>query len=793
MSDVCYIVRSMLRTPCFTVGAILIFGLSIGSNVAVFSAIDRMLVRPLPYRNPREIVLMGEFGAGMEEAAGGVPASYVTESRRLKCIVDACVCGPARSFATSREADDGTEIWLTEVSFNTLAVLGVRPFMGRDFTEQDASTGQGKAIISYDLWRGLFNAEADILGRRLWSGDKPVEIIGVLPPGFIIPTRLPGPTSNGLVLDFDTLRSYQPGQRRWAPLLRLEPGVPASVAEAEIHALVEGLRKEEAGSQQAAAPSIVRLVPLRTALFGRYGRYVWLVVGAAALVLLVACANLACLMLVRERQREQHMAVRAAVGASPLDLMRLAMMEVLVIVFVGATIGFLALLLTNKGLQLAMPAALSRYSAPPTDLRVIGFSILAIALSILLAVLPPSLRLTKVSLLSTLQGAETYSHTGRLRGGSVLLFVEAGVSVLLVTGAVLTTRNLIGLLRTDLGYRPEGLYHISIALPSSEGVQVRYLRYMQLLEEVRTLPGVESAGAATVLPTSGAVGDRFAAGVEEGAYRWQVTDGFFETMGMQLVAGRSFISADLRGPDNVGILSVMGLRRIWADLEPGAAVGRILALPGELPRHIVGIVSDLRASYFQDPRAALYVPVDREHFRRLEFVARTNARAGFPLSELRRRVRQSAGAFVTIRVSYVPETLHRSFLNQRFLTLLFSVFGVAAMLLAVVGLYAVQSFEVARRRREMGVRLALGSTGPQLRRLVTRERVLPVFLSILAGLVGAYWAAELLQPYLYQLDARDLRVYVGVALLHLAAATGAAWLPATHAARTDPAALLRAQ
>ncbi|NWG14761.1 MAG: ABC transporter permease [Acidobacteria bacterium] len=793
MSNISYIIRSMLRTPCFTIGAILTFALSIGSNVAVFSAVDRMLVRPLPYRNPGEIVLMGEFGPGMEEPAGSVPAAYVTECRRLKSVLDACVCGSARSYSTSRETDAGTEIWLTEVSFNTLAVFGVRPFMGRDFTEQDAITAQGKAIISYDLWRGLFGREADILRRRLWFNDRPVEIIGVLPQGFIIPTLLPGSMSNGLALDFDTLRSYQPGQRRWAPFLRLRAGVPASVAEAEIRAVVESLRKEEAALQQGTGAPVLRLIPVRTALFGRYGRYVWLVAGAAVLVLLVACANLTCLMLVRGRYREQHMAVRAAVGASPLDLMQLALMEIFAIVFVGATIGFLAVVLTNKGLQIVMPAALSRYSASPTDLRVIGFSVLAIALSTLFAGLSPSLRLAKASLISTLQGVEAYSHTGRLRGGSALLMVEAGVSALLVTGAMLTTINLIGLLRTNLGYQPEGLYHISIALPSSEGVHVRYLRYMQLLEEVRKLPGVESAGAATVLPTSGAVGDRFATGVEERAYRWEVTDGFFETMGMQLVAGRSFRSADLDGPDNVGILSSLGLRLIWPNLEPAEAIGRMLALPGEAPRQIIGIVSDLRASYFTNPWPALYVPVNPEHFRRLEFVARADARAGFPLSELRRRVRQSAGALVTMRVSYVPETLHRGLLNQRFLTLLFSVFGVVAMLLATVGLYAVQSFEVARRRREMGVRLALGSTGSQLRRLVIREQVQPALLGILVGLVGAYWAAELLRPYLYQINARDLRVYVGVALLHLAVATIGAWLPATHAARTDPAALLRAQ
>ena len=783
--------RSLVRARWFAVGAALTFALGIGVNVAVFSSVDRTLFRALPYEHPDEIFLMGEYESGTDRTYGTMPALYVIESRHLSGVVDGCVAGfTAASYTESREPGEETRIRLTDVSFNTLTVFGIRPFMGRDFTKEDAQANRKEALISYDLWRGRFNGAPDIIGRILWASGKPCEIVGVLPAEFIPASSFLEPMSDGLALDSDTLESAPPGSLSYRPFLRLKAGVSSAAVEAEINSRAEHLKQMQPAPRPGAAKLVIRLVPLRTILFGSYASYLWLIVAAAALVLVVACANLASLLLVRGRSREHQAAVRVALGASASRLMRTAVVESLMLSFVGTLIGLLALVWASKGLQVLIPPVFSRYAAPVYDARVIGFSILAATLSALLAGILPCLRLAKVDVLSALQHVAGRGRAGRLRGGRSLLAAEAAVSVVLVAGAMMTARSLIGLVSTDVGFKPEALYSVRVLLPSVQDAQTRYQQYSQVLEVVRNLHGVQLAGAADVSPISGARGNRFGAGFD-GAYRWQVTSGFFETMGMRLIAGRTFSSADLARPGNVGTLSEMGLHLVWPGLQPAEAVGRMLEFPGEAPRQVIGIVSDVRATYSQTPWPSLYVPISPERFGFLMFVARAQTGAALSVSELRNRVRERIAAPTSASIRYVPDQFSSGLLDQKFRTLLFSTFGIVALLLAAVGLYAVGSFEVAMRRFEMGLRMSLGATPGNLQLLVIREALGPVVVGVSIGLICTYWAAKFLQSFLYKVDARDPVLYVFVALVLVATATLAAWLPARRAAKTDPIVALR--
>jgi predicted permease len=526
-------------------------------------------------------------------------------------------------------------------------------------------------------------------------------------------------------------------------------------------------------------------------LFGAYASYLWLIVAAAALVLVVACANLASLLLVRGRSREHQAAVRVAFGASASRLMRTAVVESLMLSFVGTLVGLLALVWASKGLQALIPPVFSRYAAPVYDARVIGFSILAATLSALLAGILPCLRLAKVDVLSALQHVAGRGRAGRLRGGRSLLAVEAAVSVVLVAGAMMTARSLIGLVSTDVGFKPEALYSVRVLLPSVQDAQTRYQQYMQVLEVVRNLHGVQLAGAADVSPISGAAGMRSFGPGFDGGYRWQVTNGFFETMGMHLIAGRTFSSADLARPGSVGTLSEMGLHLVWPGLQPAEAVGRMLEFPGEAPRQVIGIVSDVRATYSQTPWPSLYVPISPERFGFLMFVARAQTGAALSVSELRNRVRERIAAPTSVSIGYVPDRFSGGLVDQKFRTMLFTTFGIVALLLAAVGLYAVGSFEVAMRRFEMGLRMSLGATPGNLQLLVIREALGPVVVGVSVGLICTYWAAKFLQSFLYKVDVRDPVLYILVALVLVATATLAAWLPARSAAKTDPIVALR--
>jgi putative ABC transport system permease protein len=793
ISDFRYALRSLGRARWFAIAAALTFAFGIGVNVAVFSAVDRVLFRALPYDHPDQIFQLGEYGPGRDRPYGTLPASYVVGSRHLSGVVDGSVAGFPNLFSMSREPGNEARILLTSVSYNTLAVFGVRPLIGRDFTEQDARAKNAAALISYDLWRGKFNGAQDIIGRKVWSNDEPTEIIGVLPPEFIPASSFLYPSSAGLVLDFDRLESAPPGSREPPPYLRLKTGVSSTAVQAEIDAFVERWKQAEPPPRPGSPKTAVRLLPLKTVLFGAYASYLWLIVAAGALVLVIACANLASLLLVRGRSREHQAAVRVALGASAARLMRTAVVESLVLSFAGTLIGLLALAWAGRGLEALLPPLFSRYSAPAYDLRVIGFSILTATLSALLAGVLPCLRLAKVDVLPLLQQGGGRSRTARLRGGRSLLVVEAAVSVVLVAGAMMTARSLIGLVSTDVGFKPEALYSVRVVLPPVRDAQTSYQQYMQVLEVVRDLHGVNQASAADVSPISGFVGmDRLGPGFDSG-FRWQVTNGFFETMGMRLIAGRTFSSADLVQPGNVGILSQMGLHLVWPGIQPSEAVGRMLEFPGEAPRQVIGVVSDVRSSYSRVPSPSLYLPISPERFRFLMFVARSQTGAALSLSELRNRVRERIATPTFVSIGYVPDLFSSGLLDQKFRTMLFSTFGIVALLLAAVGLYAVGSFEVAMRRSEMGVRMSLGATAGNLQRLVIRDALTPVVVGILVGLIVTYWGAKFLQSFLYQVDARDPVTYVLVALVLIATAIVAAWLPARRAARTDPATVLRAE
>jgi hypothetical protein len=369
--------------------------------------------------------------------------------------------------------------------------------------------------------------------------------------------------------------------------------------------------------------------------------------------------------------------------------------------------------------------------------------------------------------------------------------VEAAVSVVLVAGAMMTARSLIGLVSTDVGFKPEALYSVRVLLPSVQDAQTRYQQYMQVLEVVRNLHGVQLAGAADVSPISGAAGMRSFGPGFDGGYRWQVTNGFFETMGMHLIAGRTFSSADLARPGSVGTLSEMGLHLVWPGLQPAEAVGRMLEFPGEAPRQVIGIVSDVRATYSQTPWPSLYVPISPERFGFLMFVARAQTGAALSVSELRNRVRERIAAPTSVSIGYVPDRFSGGLVDQKFRTMLFTTFGIVALLLAAVGLYAVGSFEVAMRRFEMGLRMSLGATPGNLQLLVIREALGPVVVGVSVGLICTYWAAKFLQSFLYKVDVRDPVLYILVALVLVATATLAAWLPARSAAKTDPIVALR--
>jgi predicted permease len=788
-SDVFHALRALRRAPWFTAGAILTFALGIGVNVAVFSAVDRMLFRPLPYGDADRLVVMGQYGPGAAQPFGTLSARYVVEARRqVKAFEDLSVSSPPQGYAAE---PNGTPILaLTEVSANTLDVLRVRPMIGRGFQDDDARLKRGVAVVTYESWRSRLGGADDVVGRVFWRRTEPFEIIGVLPPGFIAPPTLFDPRSDGLVVDFDVLGPPAAGARETPPTVRLAPGVSLETAERELNTLIDRLRRDEPPT--GGPPSSFRLAPIRDALFGRYTQYLWVVVAAAALLLLMCCANLASLMLMRGRAREVVTATRIALGATRARLLSAAAVESLLLAAVGSVVALAVVAWTSAGLRTMLPPLFTRYMASATDVRVLIFAIAAASVCALVAGIAPAWRSTRVDVLPALQRAGR-GGVARLRGAALLVAVEAAVGVLLVAGAALTARSLVTLMTTDVGFEPRDLHTVNIRFRfvATEDASSRMAPYLEALDVLRRTAGVRAAAGANVLPIVAAAGNRFGPGIASG-YRWEVTDGFFETLGIPVVAGRSITHEDLAVHADVAVLSERGLALVWPGVEPSAAVGRSLEFAGEPIRRVVGVVGDVRGSFAQEPEPSIYIPLQSNGFRFMMFAARMAPGAAPPIVELRDRLRH-------LPLSADPSSaalsrqLSNGLVDQEFRATLFAAFGVTALVLAAIGLYALTSFDVAARSREMGVRLALGATAGRLRWRVVADAVRPAAAGIAAGALIAWWSGRFLQTFLYRVDARDPITLAIVAMVLLTAAALAAGLPARRASRVDPVDVLRAE
>ena len=793
VSDLRYAARSLRRARWFSIGAALTFALGIGINVAVFSTVDRMLFRPLPYGRADELALLGEYSRGDAQPSGTMSALVVSEVRRqVSSIVDLATTGDAPRFAPGPDAPP--DLALITTSWNMLRVLQVAPVLGRDFQEGDAQARRRVVLLKHEVWQARFGGATDILGKPLWDGANRAEIVGVLPAGFVHPPTLFDPRSDGLVLDpaaFDEPSS--PAARETPPTVRMRRGLTRAAVEAELTGLTARLR--QTGILSATGTAEYRLMPMRDAMFGRYETYLWLVVGAAALVLMMCCVNLASLLLVRGRSREQVVAMQLALGASPARLVGTALVECLILSAAGGVLALAVVGFTQASIMSLLPPTFTRHAESLTDMRVLLFSIAGATLCAMVAGLVPSVRAARVDVLPVLQRGPGRGGSARLRGGASLLVIEAAVGVLLVSGAAMTARSLIGLLRTDLGFEPAGLHYVRMSFPPppDKDSAVQLHRYLGALDAIRRLEGVHAAAAADILPIIGAAPmTGFGTRDRRGA-RWQVTAGFFETMGMQLLAGRTFGNGDLHDGANVVVLSESGATLLWPGRSPASGVGQLVALPDEPPRHVIGVVSDVRGSYAGEPRPSLYLPVTPTGFRFLMFAVRTAPNGSLPVAGLRSQA-QVLGADPSGVISNpIATRLASGVLNEKFRTVLFGTFGVIALLLAAVGLYAIASFEVSRRRSEMGVRLTLGALPADVRRLMLVSAVQPVAAGHAIGLVAAWWAGAFLQEFLHQVDARDPWTLAGVAVVLTITAILAAWLPAHRASRIDPAQVLRSQ
>lgn len=791
MSDVHYAIRSMLRARWFTAGAVLTFALGVGVNLAVFSAVDRMLFRSLPYAHPEDLVLLRDCPQPAGECTGSFPSAVAYEGQRhLQTIADVAVAGFARAYTRTTDINDDQILTLVAVSPNLLSVLGVRPALGHELSDDEEASRQQVVWLSEETWRGRFSADPQAIGAPLWRGTQAATIIGVLPRGFIPPAwTAVDPKWDGLVVSYDNWSTIGPTGRIAAPVARLRAGMTPAAAQVELDGFVRSRGEVSAGNGRLN--SVVRVDALQDGLFSSYHRYLLLVVFAAAMILLIACANLASLMLARGRSREQQAAIRSALGASRVRLLGTALLESTFMCTAGAVLAVLALVLSSKTLVAFLPPMFSRNAAALWDTRVLGFGLLTALFSAIVTGVIPGWRVSRVDLLPLLQQSAPGGRA-RLTGGRTLLAFEAALGCVLVLGAGLSLRSLYKLMNDDVGIVPTGLYTVSVAPTGADPAQ-QLRSYERAIDVTRQIPGVMHVGGADSVVTSGSTAmHSFSADVRGG--RYQATPDYFEALGTRLLAGRTFTREDSAVAAPVAILSRLGARALWPEREIRAVVGRTWTAPGETPRQIVGVVDDLK-NYYGDERSrvpTVYLPIGGQPSHFTTFAVRVNPGVRLDPVQLRTTLQRELGP-VRVRLTYVPDTLDPSVRDSRFRAALFVILAVTGLLLTAVGLYAIATYQVAQRRHEMGIRLTLGAEPAQVQWLVIREVCTPVLAGCALGVVFSYWSVQFARQFLYQVDGRDPWTYVLVVMILGLSAAVAAWLPARRAARLDPAVVLRAQ
>ena len=796
LRDLQLAVRRLANAPTFTVIAVMTLALAIGANTAIFSIADAVLFRPLPYSDPDHLYVLMSLDPKTDQRLRSVPYEYVQAiSEHHRGLGEVGLRGPTTM--TVHSGGEETE-WMETIAVTPdyLRILGVQPVRGRLFDANDVGQAGTSAVITYEAWQRRFGGDQTIIGRSVRLGTEMHVVIGVLPPGFIFPATalnfLYSPTGRTEFLTVGLPPGSTPNPdvpqvvfRGLADeaVVRLEPGVSVEQAQAEIDSLVTPL-------QEGRTDRVVLVSP-RAVLFPTGRPIMAFLMIAAALVLLIGCANLANMLLARSRSREREIGMCAALGATRLRIVRPIVFETLIVGVASAAAALLVTAVSFDVLLRQVPPIAYRSAAVQLDGRVAAFAMtLGIIAGLSFAVVPAwwSSRLDVRTLLS---GHRTPGSWRRIALGQPMVVAQVALAIVLVFGAIIAGRALVSVLRVPLGFSPENLLVIN-AQPNPFKVPDLRSFYMHAVEVLAGRADVLAAGAGGSVPTDGFGRSETVeiSGDQRPVDALYVLPGYLDTIGLDVRRGRSFTSADIAGED-AAVLSESAARALFADRD---AIGANFRTREGRQFVVVGVVSDVKRSLTRQLDPLAYVMPPPKMTRSMTLVARMRTQSAGALVDARRQIGRLAPDIAVTAVWWSDSiTASTPYRNPRFQTLVLATFAGLAITLTALGVFAVVSFAVVARTREMGVRLAIGASPSAILRLVMRQALTPVVLGLFAGLVATQSLKRIAEAQLYEVDVRDPATLVAAAMTVLSAALFAAYVPARRASRTDPAVVLRAE
>ena len=812
-SDLRYAARLLAKSPAFTFVAVGTLALGIGANTTIFSVVNAALIDPLPFPDSQRLVVVTK--TVQRETVERRPFSYpdYRDMRDRQHSFDALAAWDGETFTLSSPSAPARQVGGELASAGYFEMLGATPVAGRTYTKQedDERDAHPLALVSYAFAQREFGGPAAAVGRSITLNDRNFAVIGVLPQGFRgLADNTDVWVPMGMLAMNQPARFYDQRGARWHSVVgRLKPGVSLQQADAEVATIARQLEQSypDTNAKYGAA-----VFSLKDETVGQLEPLLLTMLGAVGFVLLIACVNLANLLLARATTRQRETAIRAALGADRRRLVRQFIVEGLLLSAIGAAAGLLLSMWSVDAVAALTPAGLPSFVNPHLDWRVLLFLITITCGAGLLLGLLPALQGSRADLNDVLKDGMRGSSggRGRARVRSALVVSEVALSMLLLVGAGLMVRTFLNLQRVDVGFRADKAVTLTFVLPQKYQDARRAQAASELLARVSAVPGVQHAAIGTDAPFDGSSSaiivspegvDAQTADRGIRVYRHSLTPGFFTALGTTIVAGRDFDEHDVAGSQAVAIVSRRFASKAWPGLD---AVGRRVTIGrdrGERPAWITvaGVAPDLRYRSLvvdasrnpEDPD--IYFPLAQQPDRTLAFVVNTTGRAASLVAPVREAVQafdRDIPAFGEGTIAQLVSTRTAPF---RLSAIMMSFFGLVALLLAGIGVYGLINYSVTQRRQEIGVRVALGAGRAEIYRMVMTDAMRLTGIGLAGGIVAALPAARLIGAQLYGVTPGDPLTYASIVGLLLAVGFGAALLPARRAARVDPIVALRAE
>jgi putative ABC transport system permease protein len=812
--DLRFGVRVLAKRPVFTLIAVMTLTLGIGANTAIFSVVDGVLLRPLPYSaHDRLLMLWGSFSMTGLNKLGLSELEYTRVRSEARAFTQvAAFRGRTLTLTGTGEPE---RVASSLASANLFDTLGVRVSLGRAFTSEEEEQGRNNVVIlSHGFWKRRYAANPSALGEALTLNGQKFNIVGVLPQDFLSPNELTGGTRPEIWLTLGLNQAQlNAGSHNLNTIARLTDGASSETAQTEVSSIIGRVIKDNQSFYPTDRSYFNFVTKLREEVVGNVRRGLFVLLGAVVFVLLIACANVANLTLARGASRQKEFAIRAALGASRLTLVRQLVVESLLLAFAGGSLGVLLAMWGVEALNKLNPGNIPRLNEVRLDWRVLGFTLLVSVLTGVLFGLVPALQTSKLDLHAGLKegGRGTSDGLSGSRLRNALVITEMALALMLLIGAGLLITSFWRLHRVNPGFHPEGLLTMALSPPATayqNPAQIDAL-YDRLLEKVQSLPGVQSVAATGPLVLTGnndtimQLEDRpfDLTGRNLSTNFTVVSPGYFHTMGVRLLKGRLFNDGDREGALPVTVISEMIARVHWPNEDAIGKRVRLLDAPPERATvrymTIVGVVADVKNQGVNaEPRQEMYVPLRQQasvggEFRSMALAIRTVVDPMSLAGSVRQTVWALDSNIPVSNVQTMQEVLATGVVQQRFNAALLGVFALLALVLSTAGIYSVISYSVARRTQEIGVRMALGAQTGDVLKLVIRKGMFLALIGIAGGVAASLALTRVMESMLFEVSASDPATFAGVAVLLALVALLACYLPARRATKVDPITALR--